>query len=69
MPGDDVTESQLRCVLPFKATPAEVSLLRRAAVRQVAQWGTSVEIDEAGLLVTELATNVAKHVGEGALQR
>ncbi|MFF7532075.1 ATP-binding protein [Streptomyces bobili] len=65
MPGYDVTEPGLRCVLPFEAAPAEVRLLRRAAVRQLNRWGTPVAVDEAELLVTELATNVVKHVGEG----
>ncbi|MFE6195638.1 ATP-binding protein [Streptomyces sp. NPDC057838] len=31
------------------------------------RWGASLATDEAELLVTELATNVVKHVGEGAL--
>lgn len=62
----EVTEPRLRCVLPFEAAPAEVGLLRRAAVAQLRRWGTPVAVDEAALLVTELATNVVKHVGEGA---
>ncbi|MGW3727857.1 ATP-binding protein [Streptomyces sp. NPDC000851] len=66
MPGYEVTGPRLRCVLPFEAAPAEVRLLRRAAVRQLSRWGTPVAVDEAELLVTELATNVVKHVGEGA---
>ncbi|MFF7985376.1 ATP-binding protein [Streptomyces sp. NPDC007901] len=41
-------------------------LLRRAAVRQLGQWGLPAAADEVGLLVAELATNVLKHVGEGA---
>lgn len=65
MPGSEVTEPRLRCVLPFEAAPAEVRLLRRAAVTQLSRWGTPVAADEAELLVTELATNVVKHVGEG----
>lgn len=65
MPGYEVTEPRLRCVLPFEAAPAEVRLLRRAAVKQLSQWGVPVAVDEAELLVTELATNVIKHVGEG----
>ncbi|MGW0764004.1 ATP-binding protein [Streptomyces sp. NPDC002676] len=65
MPGYDDTEPRFRCVLPFEAAPAEVRLLRSAAVRQLIQWGTPVDVDEAALLVTELATNVVKHVGEG----
>ncbi|MBK3627034.1 ATP-binding protein [Streptomyces sp. MBT49] len=66
MSGCMVTEPRVRCVLPFEAAPAEVSLLRKAAGRQLSQWGVSVELDEVELLVTELATNVVKHVGEGA---
>ncbi|MFH8799325.1 ATP-binding protein [Streptomyces sp. NPDC017936] len=66
MPGYEVTGPRLRCVLPFEAVPAEVRLLRRAAVKQLSRWGTPVAVDEAELLVTELATNVVKHVGEGA---
>ncbi|MFJ8081404.1 ATP-binding protein [Streptomyces sp. NPDC096205] len=62
----DITESQLRCVVPFRAAPAEVRLLRAAAARQLAMWGMPAAADEAGLLVTELATNVVKHVGEGS---
>ncbi|ANP57123.1 hypothetical protein J2Z21_007469 [Streptomyces griseochromogenes] len=66
MSGYEVTEPRLRCVLPFEAAPAEVPLLRRAAVKQLNRWGMPVAPDEAELLVTELATNVVKHVGEGA---
>ncbi|WP_037676515.1 ATP-binding protein [Streptomyces griseus] len=66
MPGYQVTEPRLRCVLPFEAAPAEVRLLRRATVKQLDRWGMPVAADEAELLVTELATNVVKHVGEGA---
>ncbi|MET7478185.1 ATP-binding protein [Streptomyces sp. NPDC005648] len=65
MPDCEVTEPQLRCVLPFEAAAAEVRLLRRAAVAQLSRWGVPVSVDEAELLVTELATNVVKHVGEG----
>jgi hypothetical protein len=44
-----------------------VRLLRRATVQQLCQWGASLASEEVELLVTELATNVLKHVGEGAL--
>ncbi|MFE7897447.1 ATP-binding protein [Streptomyces sp. NPDC057424] len=67
MPGHEVTEPGLRCVLPFEAVPTEVRLLRRATVQQLVRWGATVASGEAELLVTELATNVLKHVGEGAL--
>ncbi|MET8246181.1 ATP-binding protein [Streptomyces sp. NPDC005202] len=66
MPGYEDTEPPLRCVLPFEAAPAEVRLLRRAALTQLSRWGMPVAAEEAELLVTELATNVVKHVGEGA---
>ncbi|MEH0470544.1 ATP-binding protein [Streptomyces sp. B21-097] len=66
MPGYTVTEPRVRCVLPFAAASAEVRPLRKAAVRQLSQWGVPVALDVAELLITELATNVVKHVGEGA---
>ncbi|MFJ4472486.1 ATP-binding protein [Streptomyces sp. NPDC089424] len=66
MPGFEVRETRIRCVLPFEAAPAELRLLRRTVARQLTQWGMPVVADEAKLLVTELATNVLKHVGEGA---
>ncbi|WP_055694044.1 ATP-binding protein [Streptomyces prasinopilosus] len=67
MPGIETGEHQHRCVLPFVALPTEVRLLRRAAAAQLDQWGMPAAGDEASLLVTELATNVIKHVGEGTL--
>ncbi|MET8447054.1 ATP-binding protein [Streptomyces sp. NPDC005209] len=66
VPGCKITEPRLRCVLPFDAVPTEVRLLRRAAAGQLSRWGMPVAAEEAELLVTELATNVLKHVGEGA---
>ncbi|MFF9031270.1 ATP-binding protein [Streptomyces iakyrus] len=66
MPGQNVTESEPRCVLPFEAVPREVSLLRRATIQQLDRWGVPAASDDAELIVTELATNVFKHVGEGA---
>jgi anti-sigma regulatory factor (Ser/Thr protein kinase) len=66
MSGYPVAEPRLRCVLPFEAAPTEVHQLRRTAVMQLSQWGAPVAADEAELLVTELATNVVKHVGERA---
>jgi anti-sigma regulatory factor (Ser/Thr protein kinase) len=65
MPGYERSEPQLRCVLPFEAVPAEVRLLRKAAAKQLSRWGLPAAADETELLVTELATNVFKHVGEG----
>ncbi|MFE9935760.1 ATP-binding protein [Streptomyces hirsutus] len=66
MSDREVTEPRLRCVLPFEAAPAEVRVLRRAAARQLSRWGVPAVAEEAELLVTEMATNVIKHVGEGA---
>ncbi|MGW2387250.1 ATP-binding protein [Streptomyces sp. NPDC001658] len=65
MPGYEIAEPRLRCVLPFEAAPTEVRLLRRATVQQLNRWGVPAAADEAELLVTELATNVVKHVGMG----
>ncbi|OSP43165.1 ATP-binding protein [Streptomyces sp. 13-12-16] len=66
MPGTDIKDRQRRCVLPFEALPAEVRLLRRAAATQLGQWGVPTAGDATQLVVTELATNVIKHVGEGS---
>ncbi|MFF4306424.1 ATP-binding protein [Streptomyces sp. NPDC001601] len=66
MSGCEIPEPRLRCVLPFEAAPPEVRLLRKAVVGQLGRWGLLAAADEAALLVTELATNVLKHVGEGA---
>ncbi|MFI1677172.1 ATP-binding protein [Streptomyces sp. NPDC020607] len=57
---------RLRCVLPFEAAPKEVHLLRLEVKRNLEQWGALSVLDEVGLVATELATNVIKHVGEGA---
>ncbi|MEV4971579.1 ATP-binding protein [Streptomyces scopuliridis] len=54
-----------RCVLPFEADPAELHVLRRVVREQLRVWGASTLADEAQLVVTELATNVVKHVGVG----
>ncbi|MFI6417712.1 ATP-binding protein [Streptomyces sp. NPDC050842] len=56
----------LRCVLPFEAAPGEFRLLRRAVRSTLGQWGALNATDEVELVVTELATNVMKHVGQGA---
>ncbi|MEV6245442.1 ATP-binding protein [Streptomyces sp. NPDC051742] len=56
----------LRCVLPFEAVPGEFRLLRGAVRSTLGQWGVLAAADEVELVVTELATNVMKHVGEGA---
>ncbi|MER6097106.1 ATP-binding protein [Streptomyces sp. NPDC001728] len=56
----------LRCVLPFEAVPSEFRLLRSAVRSALGQWGVLSAAEEVELVVTELATNVMKHVGEGA---
>ncbi|MFF8604425.1 ATP-binding protein [Streptomyces sp. NPDC015346] len=58
--------ASLRCVLPFEAVPSELRLLRKAIRSTLGQWGVSSAADEIELVATELATNVMKHVGEGA---
>lgn len=65
MPISTASDPRLRCVLPFEAVSEEVGLLRRAAAQQLARWGMRVTGEEAEVIVTELATNVIKHVGEG----
>ncbi|WP_406268390.1 ATP-binding protein [Streptomyces sp. NBC_00191] len=69
MCGNEVTtsRSRLRCVLPFEAEPNGVCTLRRFVREQLTQWGIPALADEVQLAVTELATNVIKHVGAGAL--
>ncbi|MFD0393598.1 ATP-binding protein [Streptomyces nogalater] len=66
MPISGTTDGRLRCVLPFKAAAVEVGPLRHTAARQLARWGMPAVTDEAEVIVTELATNVVKHVGDGA---
>lgn len=58
--------SKLRCVLPFEAVPGELRLMRRTIRSTLGQWGALHAADEIELIATELATNVMKHVGEGA---
>lgn len=64
MPGTDVSRPD-RSVLPFTAEPAAVRDLRRAVRGQLARWGAVAFNDEALLAVSELASNVIKHVGTG----
>lgn len=66
MPHRGDADAHRRCVLPFEAAAPEVHLLRRAVAQQLGRWGVA-SADEAELLVSELATNVVKHVGEGTL--
>ncbi|MCQ8194091.1 ATP-binding protein [Streptomyces rugosispiralis] len=54
-----------RCVLPFNAEAPQVADLRRAVRAELAAWGMLTLVDEAQLIVTELASNVIKHVGQG----
>ncbi|CAM5708493.1 hypothetical protein SALBM135S_03534 [Streptomyces alboniger] len=63
---DETAVRRLRRVLRFEAAPAEVRQLRKAVKHDLEQWGAHGVTDEAGLVATELATNVIKHVGEGA---
>lgn len=64
MPGQD-TDHRLRSVLPFRAEPATVRGLRKIVGGQLAEWGLSAVVEGAELVVSELATNVIKHVGQG----
>ncbi|MBM7438915.1 ATP-binding protein [Streptomyces sp. HB132] len=64
MPGQE-TDHRLRSVLPFRAEPAVVRVLRRIVGGQLAEWGLSAVLEGAELVVSELATNVIKHVGHG----
>ncbi|MFF2726400.1 ATP-binding protein [Streptomyces sp. NPDC058008] len=57
--------SPLRSVLPFEAEPARVRNLRNAVRGQLTDWGLAAMADEAELAVSELASNVIKHVGGG----
>jgi anti-sigma regulatory factor (Ser/Thr protein kinase) len=59
-------EPRRRFLLPFEAEPQAVGLLRRTVGLQLATWGASALADAALLAVSELATNVIRHVGEGA---
>ncbi|WP_108986643.1 ATP-binding protein [Streptomyces coelicoflavus] len=61
---DSADFTQVR--LPIRAVPAEVRLLRQAAATQLGRWGMHHAVEEVELVVTELATNVIRHVGEGA---
>ncbi|MEN8650198.1 ATP-binding protein [Streptomyces sp. 21So2-11] len=58
-------ETQRHFVLPFAAEPEVLSGLRRVVSLQLVVWGRPGLADQAVLAVTELATNVIKHVGEG----
>jgi anti-sigma regulatory factor (Ser/Thr protein kinase) len=62
-----VTEPrQRRCVLPFGAEGSQLAGLRRTVRSQLSAWGMASLVDVAQLAVTELASNVIKHVGDSA---
>lgn len=52
-------------VLPFGGDPSGLAGLRRNVGDQLRTWGLVDLIEGAQLAVTELASNVIKHVGEG----
>ncbi|WAZ22015.1 ATP-binding protein [Streptomyces cinnabarinus] len=52
--------------VPFQAAPREVPALRRIMRLHLTYWGLLGVLEDAQLCVTELATNVVKHVGLGA---
>jgi anti-sigma regulatory factor (Ser/Thr protein kinase) len=52
-------------LLPFEAEPQAVGRLRCAVGLQLTTWGFSDVADAALLAVSELATNVIRHVGAG----
>lgn len=58
-------QPQRRCLLPFEAEPQAVGRLRRAVGVELAAWGAAVLSDAVTLAVSELATNVIRHVGQG----
>ncbi|MHB9753560.1 ATP-binding protein [Streptomyces sp. BYX5S] len=60
------SENQLRYVLPFEAAPLEIRRLRREVADVLVRWALDALVEEAQLVVTELATNVLHHVGAGA---
>ena len=53
-------------VLPFGGDPSGLAGLRRTVGEQLRTWGLGDLVEGAQLAVTELASNVIKHVGEGA---
>ncbi|MDX3383599.1 ATP-binding protein [Streptomyces niveiscabiei] len=55
--------SELR--IPFEATPREVPALRRILRQHLTHWGLLGVAEPALLCVSELVTNVIKHVGVG----
>ncbi|MGW1712718.1 ATP-binding protein [Streptomyces sp. NPDC002156] len=66
MTSRDTSQTPHRYVLPFRAFPEVLSSLRRNVRAELRSWGLLGLVDEAELVVTELATNVFKHVGAGS---
>ncbi|MDT0484792.1 ATP-binding protein [Streptomyces doebereineriae] len=66
MTSRDTNQNPHRYVLPFRASPEVLGGLRRNVRAALRSWGLSGLADEAELVVTELATNVFKHVGAGS---
>ncbi|GGT15543.1 hypothetical protein GCM10010271_17920 [Streptomyces kurssanovii] len=52
------------CELPFLAESREIAALRRVMALNLRQWGLRHLTDAASTCVTELVTNVIRHVGE-----
>jgi anti-sigma regulatory factor (Ser/Thr protein kinase) len=52
--------------LPFVAEAVEVAQLRQVLGSRLELWGLSQVFDTAALCVSELVTNVIRHVGEGS---
>ncbi|OII64225.1 hypothetical protein BJP40_20910 [Streptomyces sp. CC53] len=51
--------------LPFRAEPKEVAGLRRIVRLHLTGWGLARQVEAAQLCVSELVTNVIRHVGTG----
>ncbi|WP_060894018.1 ATP-binding protein [Streptomyces europaeiscabiei] len=66
MTSRDTNQTPHRYMLPFRASPEVLGGLRRNVRAELRSWGLSGLADEAELVVTELATNVFKHVGAGS---
>jgi len=55
-----------RFLLPFEAEPRAVGQLRCSVGLQLAMWGLGGVADAVVLAISELATNVIRHVGQGS---
>lgn len=60
------TQTGSRCLLTFEARPRVLADLRSTVRCQLGLWGASSATDATELAVTELASNVIRHVGEGS---